>query len=353
MSVKKVKGSWVYDFQYEGKRYRKRGFRTKKDALHAEKELYVDIAKGGQLANNVTFIDYFEKWIKVNKEDRVTQSTLNRYYNALNIFHEKFGSILIKDVSQLSYREMLKEYAEGKYIGGRPEGRTKESVKKLNNCFSQAFKDALNEKLIYRDPTWNAPIYEKKAPKSEKQKYLSLKNYQLLKQASTNSNELSYLAIYIMIATGARFGEVQKLKRIDIDKSKNTIHLRGTKTKSSDRYVTITSKDMSHIINVINSRPLHHDGYIFNTGITLITNKAVTTVMRGVLAKHEVKSDYGLHSLRHTHASMLLGKGFSIQYVSKRLGHSNIEITWRVYSHLLDEIKSEEDKMLDAKLSTF
>lgn len=50
---------------------------------------------------------------------------------------------------------------------------------------------------------------------------------------------------------------------------------------------------------------------------------------------------------------MLLGKGFSIQYVSKRLGHSNIEITWRVYSHLLDEIKSEEDKMLDAKLSTF
>lgn len=186
---------------------------------------------------------------------------------------------------------------------------------------------------------------------SEKQKYLSLKDYQLLKQTASTKPHLSYLAIYILIATGARFGEVQKLKRMDINKSKNTIHLRGTKTKSADRYVTITSKDMKHIIEVINSRPLHKDGYIFNTGVSLITNKAVTTTMRNILAKHELKSDYGLHSLRHTHASMLLGHGFSIQYVSKRLGHANIEITWRVYSHLLDEMKLQEDEMLDSKLS--
>ncbi|MCC3736388.1 hypothetical protein [Staphylococcus hominis] len=50
---------------------------------------------------------------------------------------------------------------------------------------------------------------------------------------------------------------------------------------------------------------------------------------------------------------MLLGHGFSIQYVSKRLGHANIEITWRVYSHLLDEMKLQEDEMLDSKLSFF
>ncbi|MDU2406433.1 MAG: site-specific integrase, partial [Staphylococcus lugdunensis] len=47
------------------------------------------------------------------------------------------------------------------------------------------------------------------------------------------------------------------------------------------------------------------------------------------------------------HASMLLAKNFTIQYVSKRLGHANIEITWRVYSHLLEELKSEEDAKLD------
>ena len=50
---------------------------------------------------------------------------------------------------------------------------------------------------------------------------------------------------------------------------------------------------------------------------------------------------------------MLLAKGFSIQYVSKRLGHSNIEITWRVYSHLLEELKDKEDESLDFKLTSF
>ena len=96
-----------------------------KEMLHKPKKLYIDLSRGGQLADDITFIEYFERWIKVNKVDRVSQSTLNRYYSALNVFEEKFGSILIKDVSQLGYREMLKEYAEGQFIGGRKEGRTK------------------------------------------------------------------------------------------------------------------------------------------------------------------------------------------------------------------------------------
>lgn len=60
---------------------------------------------------------------------------------------------------------------------------------------------------------------------------------------------------------------------------------------------------------------------------------------------------FTLQSLRHTHASMLLTKGFNIQYVSKRLGHLNIEITWRVYSHLLDELKEKEDSKLDTLIN--
>ncbi|AVQ34567.1 hypothetical protein C7J88_03625 [Staphylococcus muscae] len=51
---------------------------------------------------------------------------------------------------------------------------------------------------------------------------------------------------------------------------------------------------------------------------------------------------YTLHSIRHTHASALLTNGLSIQYISKRLGHSIIEITWRVYIHLLEEHKKEQ-----------
>ncbi|MBI1918508.1 MAG: site-specific integrase [Planctomycetes bacterium] len=41
------------------------------------------------------------------------------------------------------------------------------------------------------------------------------------------------------------------------------------------------------------------------------------------------------HDLRHTHASTLLSKGYSIRAISARLGHSKVEMTLRVYSHLL------------------
>ena len=102
---------------------------------------------------------------------------------------------------------------------------------------------------------------------------------------------------------------------------------------------------MDYIQNFLESRPKYHD-HIFNTGANLISNKAVTDTLRKFLIENR-KGNYTLHSLRHTHASMLLAKGLSIQYVSKRLGHANIEITWRVYSHLLEELKTEEDEKLN------
>ncbi|RTX98910.1 site-specific integrase, partial [Staphylococcus saccharolyticus] len=48
--------------------------------------------------------------------------------------------------------------------------------------------------------------------------------------------------------------------------------------------------------------------------------------------------------LRHTHCSYLLAKGVSIQYISKRLGHADIHTTLKIYSHIIKEFESEEDK---------
>ena len=41
------------------------------------------------------------------------------------------------------------------------------------------------------------------------------------------------------------------------------------------------------------------------------------------------------HDLRHTHATALLRAGKSIKAVSRRLGHSTVELTLRVYVHVL------------------
>ncbi len=41
-----------------------------------------------------------------------------------------------------------------------------------------------------------------------------------------------------------------------------------------------------------------------------------------------------IHDFRHSHASLLANNGINIQEIARRLGHSNIEVTWNIYSHL-------------------
>ncbi len=58
------------------------------------------------------------------------------------------------------------------------------------------------------------------------------------------------------------------------------------------------------------------------------------------------------HSLRHTHATILIASGVNIPTVSRRLGHSSISTTTNVYAHAIqsaDEIASE---VIDDKLNS-
>lgn len=41
-----------------------------------------------------------------------------------------------------------------------------------------------------------------------------------------------------------------------------------------------------------------------------------------------------IHDFRHSHASLLANEGINIQEIARRLGHSNISMTWNTYSHL-------------------
>lgn len=41
-----------------------------------------------------------------------------------------------------------------------------------------------------------------------------------------------------------------------------------------------------------------------------------------------------IHDFRHTHATLLINEGINIQEIARRLGHSNVEITWSTYAHL-------------------
>ena len=49
--------------------------------------------------------------------------------------------------------------------------------------------------------------------------------------------------------------------------------------------------------------------------------------------------DFDYHSLRHTHATVLLEKGAPLKYIQQRLGHKKMDITINVYQHLTDDLR--------------
>ena len=51
-----------------------------------------------------------------------------------------------------------------------------------------------------------------------------------------------------------------------------------------------------------------------------------------------------IHDFRHSHASLLANEGINIQEIARRLGHSNVQITWNTYSHLYPR---EEDRAIE------
>lgn len=50
-----------------------------------------------------------------------------------------------------------------------------------------------------------------------------------------------------------------------------------------------------------------------------------------------------IHDFRHTHATLLINEGISAQEIARRLGHSNVTTTLKVYSHLYPR---EEERAL-------
>lgn len=58
-----------------------------------------------------------------------------------------------------------------------------------------------------------------------------------------------------------------------------------------------------------------------------------------------------VHGLRHTHASLLLYAGASVASVSKRLGHSNMATTQKVYLHIIQELENQDVDLMMRSLS--
>ena len=68
-------------------------------------------------------------------------------------------------------------------------------------------------------------------------------------------------------------------------------------------------------------------------------------IFKTIIKRHNLKR-INFHGLRHTSISLMISEGIQVQVISKKAGHSNVNVTHNIYSHFFDsEFKKCADEM--------
>ena len=157
-----------------------------------------------------------------------------------------------------------------------------------------------------------------------------------------------YVFFNIAFYTGMRKGEINALKWTDIEEDK--IHVRRSiaqKLKGGDRetppknkssYRTLQMPEpLVKILNEHKKRQQQFKGFSEDFrvcgGFKCLRDSSIANKNIQFSQEAELET-IRIHDFRHSHASLLANEGINIQEIARRLGHSNIEITWNTYSHL-------------------
>ncbi len=173
--------------------------------------------------------------------------------------------------------------------------------------------------------------------------------------------------IHVALFAGLRRGEIFGLKWEDIETSDHGGRLRVRrsvyqgkitmpKTANSERIVEVPRR----VLDVLERHraagaPSVDGDFIFRTakGTPIDPDNFYGRRFAKLRAQAELRSSIGMHTLRHTYASLLLRQGEHPKFGSRQLGHASTSFTMDVYGHLFRATSEEAmDRLQDTIRAT-
>lgn len=296
------------------------------------------------------FHEYFKEWVDLYKVGAIRSITLQKYYVTEQKIQELVPELKIKDLDRYTYQQLLNNYALT---------HEKQTTMDFHHHLKGAILDAVDEGVLNQNPTRKIVI-KGKNPRPKKAKFLNQFEVQVLLKELNLKEDINWdWFILLIIKTGLRFSEALALTPSDFDFSTQKISInktwdykmvtgsfQPTKNESSNRKIQIDwqlAMQFSQLIKMKDSdKPIFVKSRVFNSTINnrlkvLCQNANIPTIT--------------IHSLRHTHASLLLFAGVSIASVANRLGHSSMTTTQETYLHIIQELENQDNDKIIRHLS--
>lgn len=347
-------GRWtgVISFGYTpgGKRRRKKVHgATKVEVLNKLRKL-----PGQQAVETckLTVGTYLSRWLENTAREKTGPTTYPRYKQVVdNQITPYIGGLPLARLSALDVEDF---YAEMKRKGVPPASRRQAAL-----VLTNAVRHAVRLKMIPSAPT--AGVMKPKLADRET-RVLTDDEVKVFLAAARRSRHYALFAL--AVGTGMRRGELIALHWPDVDFDAATVTVRRTlvmvgeefilkepKTKASRRTISVPAFALDAMHE--HRKKMVARGFLdravfcncrggFLRGYNLLRNSFQPILARAGLPRLR------FHDLRHTHATALLSRGHPIKAVSQRLGHSDVAITLRVYTHVLPA----EDAKLAGALQT-
>lgn len=363
--VRKKGNRWYYYFDagvVDGKRKKieRSGGKTKKEAQVALRKALNEFEGCGSIINEteMSFADYLDYWFKEYVMLNCKYNTQN-YYRRIIDKHLKptLGIYKLKNLTPAA----LQEFINKKSL----EGYSKSSISNFMGALSGSLKQAVHPyQLIKNNPMEYVKIPKIQEKKKDKDdlKIISREDFdKIIDRFPFSSN--FHIPLQIAFHSGMRGGEVLALTWDNINLEENYIEVKHTlvnegrkrwilgtpKTSSSERKILI-GKTLVNILKKHKKRQAENKLkcglYYENSNFvctkedgSLVTTNSLKYLSRVV--NYELCITFNFHSLRHTHATMLLEAGANIKEIQERLGHSKLATTMDTYSHVTQKMKQD------------
>jgi integrase len=355
--------SWYYVVDVgrdsDGRRIqrKRRGFRTKRDAERALRDLLQDLDQGTYVGPSALTVGEYllEHWLPLVRL-RVRPTTYHHHYEwAVN-------NHIVPHLGDVKLQELREHHVERLHAHlhahGRADGRgglSTKTIRLVHGVLRKALNDAVGR---YIDRNYAALV---SAPRDQRPEIV-VWTEDALSDFLTDAAADRLSALWLLLATtGMRRGEALGLKWSDLEWPcngdsgwvtvrraltlvNNQPHLTMPKTRTGARRIALDLHTVAalrrHRQQQANERALaaelwQEQGLVFcRQDGTPLHPWSVSRRFR-TLARRAGLPPLTLHGMRHTYATLSLVAGVPPQVLSRRLGHAKVEITLGIYGHLL------------------